>query len=140
MSAKSVKRTPVHLTTPRRLAAPHCNRNTCETRVSFSRSEKWSVPVSFASPRVSTLIFSFSVVVLACGWLSVGGRPHERMGDRPGLARLMLGCRAIGIERKRRWKALTQRAFDELVRPRFLQRSLRRCTLGQDVWGDERPE
>jgi hypothetical protein len=51
----------------------------------------------------------------------------------------MLGCRAIGIE-EAALENPAARAFDELVRPRFLQRSLRRCTLGQDVGGDERPE
>ena len=46
MSAKSANRTPVHFTIPRGLAAPHCSRNVCDTRGSFSRSEKCIVPAS----------------------------------------------------------------------------------------------
>ena len=48
-----------HVTMPRGLGAPHCMRNVRETRGSFSRSSKRSVPASLPNPRVSTLTASF---------------------------------------------------------------------------------
>jgi hypothetical protein len=41
---------PVHFTMPRGLTAPHCSRNVWDTRGRRSRSEKYIVPVSLASP------------------------------------------------------------------------------------------
>ncbi len=56
MSAKSLKRTPVHLTMPLGSGAPHCIRKVREIRGRGSRSEKRSVPRLVPSPRVSTRI------------------------------------------------------------------------------------